>query len=75
MTSEKRLHKFHTDDASPQDLGSAYDWTKQISNQSEALSNLGNDKSSAWNFCAHFSDVITRGNQSWRHEMSAVFTG
>ena len=30
MTSEKRLHKFDTDDASPPDLGIAYDWTKKI---------------------------------------------
>ena len=33
---------------------------------------LGSDKSSVWNFCACFSDVISRGNQ-WRgREMSAV---
>ena len=28
MTSEKRAQKFHTDDASPADLGSASDWLK-----------------------------------------------
>ena len=35
---------------------------------------LGNDTSSVWNFCARFSDVISRGNQRWRPEMSAVFS-
>ena len=30
MMSEKRGQKFHTDDASPPDLGIAYDWTKQM---------------------------------------------
>ena len=30
--------------------------------------------SSVWNFCAGFSDVISRENQWWRHEMSAVFS-
>ena len=73
MTSDKWLQKFDNDDASLPDLGSASDWTEQISNQSEALSNLGSDMSSEWNFCAHFSDVITQGNQRWRLEMSAVF--
>ena len=28
-----------------------------------------------YGFCARFLDVITRGNQSWRHEMPAVFSG
>ena len=44
-------------------------------NQSEALPKyLGTDASSVWNFCARFSDVISRGNQWWRLEMSAVFS-
>ena len=30
---------------------------------------LGSDTSSVWNFCARFSDVISWGNQWWRHEM------
>ena len=35
---------------------------------------LGSDTSSVWNFCARFSDVISRENQSgWRREASAVF--
>ena len=34
---------------------------------------LGSDSSSVWNFCARFSDVIWRGNQWWRRQMSAVF--
>ena len=35
---------------------------------------LGSDAPSVWNFCARFSDVISRGNQSWRRQMSAVFS-
>ena len=36
---------------------------------------LGSDASSVWNLCAHFSDVISRGNHRWRREMSSVFSG
>ena len=36
---------------------------------------LGSDTSSVWNLCARFSDVIWRGNQRWRRQMSAVFSG
>ena len=35
---------------------------------------LGSDTSSVWNFCAFFSDVLSRGNQWWRREMSSVFS-
>ena len=57
----------------------------EIFNQSEAIRNsilmtrhypdLGSDASSVWNLCAHFSDVISRGDQRWRLEMSSVFSG
>ena len=40
--------------------------------QSGALTTSG---SSAGNFCSPFSDVILRGNQWWRREMSAVSSG
>ena len=36
---------------------------------------LGSDASSVWNFFARFSDVIWRGNQWKRRQMSAVFSG
>ena len=36
---------------------------------------LGSDAPSVWNFFARFSDVISRANQWWRREMSAVFSG
>ena len=36
---------------------------------------LGSDASSVWNFCTRFSDFISWGNQWWRREMSAVFSG
>ena len=35
---------------------------------------LGSDASSVWSFCARFSNVISRGNQWWRREISAVFS-
>ena len=45
-------------------------------NQSEALiyPDLGRDASLVWNYCAHFSDIIWRGNQWWHCQMSAVFS-
>ena len=35
---------------------------------------LGSDASSVWNFLARFSDFISRGNQCWRREISALFS-
>ena len=52
----------------PYRWGSASDWPTQIFNQSEALPS---DTSSVWNFCARSSDVILRGDQWGRHEMSS----
>ena len=50
------------------DLGSTSDWWRQIFNQSEEYyPDLGSDTSSVWNFCSRFSDVISTGNQWWRH--------
>ena len=46
--------------------------------QSEALPTTWrwlNDASSVWNFCGHFSDVVSKGNQWWHLEMSAIFSG
>ena len=39
MTSEKRAQKFHTDDASLPDLGSAFYWLKQISLAARPIKN------------------------------------
>ena len=36
---------------------------------------MGSVASSVWNFCARFLDVLSRGNQWRRREMSAVFPG
>ena len=57
------------------DLGSAFDWMKQLFNHSEAYPDLGTDVSSVENFCVLFlGRVISRGNQWWRREMlQAVF--
>ena len=75
MTSKKRVYACHY-----QDLGSAFDWSWMprgklaLTNQRYYL-DLGSDASSVWNFCARFSDVISLGNQWWRREMSALFSG
>ena len=53
------------------DLRRASDWMKKISDQQEALLRSGLKASSLWNFCARFSDFISRGNQS---EISAGFS-
>ena len=49
------------------DLGSASDWLNRISHAArpnqEHYRDLGINASSVWNFCARFSDVISRGNQ------------
>ena len=47
---------------------------KFVSTNQKHYPYLGSDASSAWNFCARFSDVISRENH-WRREMSAVFSG
>ena len=60
MTSEKRAQKFHT-----------CDWLEIRLIQSY----LGSDASSVWNFCARFSNVISRGNHRQRRKMSTVFSG
>ena len=33
---------------------------------------MGSEASSVWDFCARFSDVISRGNRRWSREMSSV---
>ena len=44
------------------DLDSASDWMKQISKQSEVFPDLDSGKTSVWNFCTCFSDVLSRRN-------------
>ena len=56
------------------DLGSASDFTRGTTNQNH-YPDLGSDASSAWNFCACFSDIISRGNRWWLRKMSSVFSG
>ena len=36
---------------------------------------LGIGTSTVWNYCSHFSDVISQGNQWWCWKISAVFSG
>ena len=40
-----------------------------------SLSRSGECAPSVWNFCARFSDVISRGNRWWGRKMSSVFSG
>ena len=59
------------------DLGSASDWLKQISHVALPIRSTSQiwvvTLSSVWNFCAHFSNVISLGNHWWHPEISAVF--
>ena len=48
-------------------------WGKFASTNHKLYPDLRSEASSAFNFCALFSDVISLGNQGWRPEMSAVF--
>ena len=66
MKSEKRTQKFHSDDAPLPRIWVVLliGWIKIPTRHDQ--SDLGSDASSVWNFCARFSDVISRGNQWWR---------
>lgn len=63
------------------DLGSVSDWSKQSFRVAQPLrtedhySYLGSNTSSVWNFCTISPDVILRGNQFWRRDMSVVLSG
>ena len=56
-------------------MGSVSNWLKQISTNQKHYPDLGtSETSSAWNFCARFPDVISRGSKRWCREMSAIFS-
>ena len=79
MTPEKQAQKCHTDNPSLPRSGQ-YFWLvaqseKFASTNQMHQPDLGSDSSSVWNFYARFSDVVSRGNQWWRQEMSAIFPG
>ena len=48
-------------------------WGKFLANKKH-YPDLGCVASAVWNLCAHLSNVISRGNKWWRHEMSAVLS-
>ena len=48
-------------------------WGKFASTNHKLYPDLRSEASSAFNFCALFSGVISLGNQGWRPEMSTVF--
>ena len=81
MKSEVRVQEFHTDDVFLRLRVSIwlllfFGWKFASDNQKHNVNpDLSSDASSIWNFCARFSDVISRGNRWWRREMSAVFSG
>ena len=76
MMSEKWAQKFHTDDASLSRSGYSFfvPRGKFASTNQKHDPDPGSDAPLVWNFCAHFSDVISRGNQCWCREMSPVFS-
>ena len=72
--SEKHAQKFHTDTRHYRI------WVVLLircsifpTNQKHYL-DLGSDMSSVWKVCARSWDVISRENQCWRREMSALFS-
>ena len=79
MTPEKQAQKCHTDNPSLPRSGQ-YFWLvaqseKFASTNQMHQPDLGSDSSSVWNFYARLSDVVSRGNQWWLQEMSAIFPG
>ena len=49
-------------------------WKFDSTNQKH-YPDLDTDASSVWNFCVRFSDVFWRGNQWYRRQMTAGFSG
>ena len=74
MTFEKRAQKFHTDERVTTQISVELLIGWGTANQKH-YQDMSNDTSSVWNFCAGFPDVISRGNQRWHRDMSAVFSG
>ena len=74
MTFEKWAQKFHTDEASLSRSGWCFRLVvlggKFDSASERHYPDLVSDTSSVWNFCAHFSNVIWRGNQWWCCQVS-----
>ena len=76
MTSIERAQKFHTDEVSLSRSGQCF-WLVEVNflrgtTNQKYYPDLASDTSSVWRFCRHFSDIISRGNQWWWREMSAV---
>ena len=76
---EKRAQKFQTDDSSLPWSGQCFwlveaNFPRGTTNQKH-YPELGGDTPSVWDFGTRFSDVVWRGNQWWRREMSALFSG
>ena len=47
----------------------------RLTTNQKHFTDLGIGTSPVWNFCSHFSDVISQRNQLWCRDMSAVFSG
>jgi len=75
----KWLQKLYTGDVLCHypDLSSASDcnFPFTLTTNKKHYRKLGIGTSTVWNFCSHFSDVISQGNQWWCWKMSAVFSG
>ena len=66
----KWLQKFCTDDVSLLKSGLDFWLVGRGTTNQKHYPDLDSDTSSAWNFCGRSSDVISRGNQVWRREIS-----
>ena len=79
MLSEKQVQKFHTDDMSYPDLGSASDWSCHVGNLLQPIRSTNQILVATCHqygiSALIFSDSILRGNKRWHRKVSAVFPG
>ena len=69
--NDQRNINFHTDDVSLSRSGCLWlPWGKFTSTNQKHYPDVGSDRSSVWNFCSHFLDDISQGNQWWHHKIS-----
>ena len=79
MLSEIQVQKFHTDDMSYPDLGSASDWSCHVGNLLQPIRSTNQilvaTRHQYGISALIFSDDILWGNKRWHCKVSAVFPG
>ena len=75
MTSEEKMHKFHIDDLSLPRFRQCFCLVVPRGEFTSTNQWHFSGMSSALNFCSHFADIISWGNQWWHCKMLAVFSG